>query len=507
MFDRNSFRPQLERLGDRINPADNVWLGPIDSFTTANYWSLQRLPLPDDTLVFRAPASGQGNPPLPPTPGSTASVTFASLTPPPPYAPETKDTYAGVRIEGGYTGTLTIPFDLKFGGYTQECGNTSTPGTNVTVTSTFSWTGGNLNTSSTAGEYRIQTPLGVIDPNGNMVGTGSTIAIQKNAASQLGSSLQVKPGTIDLTNVVQIIVDDACRINLNPAPKKPSDPPTIPGEIVLNSNPATPDEDGTVYVRRGGYCEIKADSRPPANTDLARVTFSGSSAQLRNDGIVYVQDRAWLKFAPAAGTTGGIRQTDGLAPIPPRMSIQAGCVITCTGQANVRILVGTLKLEELWASGQPVANQPAVTIEAACNTPAVTIGANAILTREDPTPQVPVKLNIKGAATVSLQCDGTLELYAKKSEYLNDKITTDGRVVFGSAAKIGMKWFNNNESFPVYDPPPWTLIESTYVDLGGVLTAISGNPTFIYLPLNPPYELLVAGVSSDNKKYQVQPNS
>ena len=110
---------------------------------------------------------------------------------------------------------------------------------------------------------------------------------------------------------------------------------------------------------------------------------------------------------------------------------------------------------------------------------------------------MPLKLEITGG-DISLKCEGTIELYAKRTETKNDTITATGQVVLTSDSTLQMKWFDGSGSLPTLFSF-WTLIKSTY---GGAGAAITADNNFIY----PPYsgsELLTYGLTNDNKILRV----
>ncbi len=215
-----SAKLRLESLEARENPVvANYWLGVNGDFTDPQNWSYD-LPEEEQDLYFVGNLGGLGGPgiPLPPGAGVNASTTFVEGAHflPPPYAPQTHDfpsKYAGIHILDGYSGTLTMPFDIEFGSYTQESGNTSTPGTNVTVTGGLFWTGGIINTSSTAGELRLEGgPGGVIGTNASTVNSGSKIVLKQNEAD-IGANATIR-GTLHLLNGVGIDVLTGCLLQL-----------------------------------------------------------------------------------------------------------------------------------------------------------------------------------------------------------------------------------------------------------------------------------------------------
>jgi hypothetical protein len=291
-------------------------------------------------------------------------------------------------------------------------------------------------------------------------------------------------------------------------PKQQPNTTDITGDIIVSGDDTV---DGFLKVDDGGTATITSKNRPPNSIGKAVFKLEGSTPYLLNFGTVELKDRADLQFIfnaaiPNNGGPGGFRQQQGRAapgqPAPqvPVLKIEAGCFITCESTAWVCITAGNVELAERRNAGVPEADQPDITITAGPTATALEINQNATLKRADATPMKQLDLVIKNAG-VSLDCDGTLELYAEKDGDASDKIlASNGRVTFGQTATVRMKWFNNAGSLA----GDWVLIESTYT---GQQAAITGNPNFVDPPLNPPYELLVPGLNSNNKKYQVQRNS
>lgn len=187
----------LQMLEAREVPAINVWIGASDSFNTAAYWT-DGVPTADDTLVFTGPTSpppsppgGPPLPPIPPPPYSQQSVTFPTTS---------SQSYAGIEIKDGYTGTVTFPVSLSFGSYTQTTGSTAQyTETTLTVTSTFNWTGGAVNATTNIATYHLTAvPLGIIGNDSSSLTSGSKIVLDKNVAG-IGSSVQ-QAGVLSVVN-------------------------------------------------------------------------------------------------------------------------------------------------------------------------------------------------------------------------------------------------------------------------------------------------------------------
>ncbi|MEO2088947.1 MAG: hypothetical protein ABGY75_05545, partial [Gemmataceae bacterium] len=398
-------------------PAINNWLGYTSSFTTASNWS-DGVPTSDDILVFRGPTSPPpsppGMPPLPPT-GSNTSTSFAQLPPTIPYA---ADTYEGIRILDDYAGTLTIPFDIGFGEYTQSSGNTYTPGTDVTVTSTFSWTGGNLNTSSTAGEYRIQgVPLGTVNPNGGTVSSGSTMRIEPNPTSLIGSVVTFLAGTIDWLGGEGIIVDSNSIADIKPA---------LPGAITFDANSAGK----KIQLLEGGTATIHAKDRPTGNTDTA--FFNGLNYSVENLGGTFkVHDRTNAKltgtttYTAAGGVTGyaAVVQTAGLT------QLEAASQITTYSDSRVVFAGGTFEVLNV---NDVDLVQPEAVIDGD-----LLIGGTATLKMKGP------KYGVLGVKERMYWSGGEIHMYIGKNEdggVVSDLISVVGKVAISNNPKLKVGW-------------------------------------------------------------------
>lgn len=83
----------------------------------------------------------------------------------------------------------------------------------MTVTSTFSWTGGNANTSSTAGVYHIQTPTGFLGTDTSDISSGSKISIEPGAGN-IGSAVHGR-GILNMLNTTGIDVALNCLLQVS----------------------------------------------------------------------------------------------------------------------------------------------------------------------------------------------------------------------------------------------------------------------------------------------------
>ena len=494
-------------LENRDNPANNYWMGNSADFTDAANWTDGR-PTSDDQLFFVGSYGGippgSGLPPLP-TGNPNTSTTFVAGPYSGHYFP---NSYAGIHLISGYAATLGIDFDITFGDYEHAGGATNTPNRNVTITGQFNWTGGTVNSSAYAGEYRLQSGLlGTANPAGNTVSLGSAFRIMQNVNTLLGSTLQMFRGTYNLTNGYGFEVESGGLLNLNPVPKEgvvSPPPPTTKSEITINGQQNPPNNKGRVTVKQGGMCVVKPVERTTENKDWdAEVEFVGETPRLLNFDAVSITDRSVLKFIPTEGDNEGqnggyIQNSFGINPVI-RTLIEAGCTLDCGGKTKVEINDGVFELTERRSNGQPEATQPDITVKSEAAPVAVFIDTDATLRHKGSDTLLLVPLTLKiNSSTVALKCFGTLELYAHKSDYASDQIEAVGEVLFGvgTNSTVRMKWFVDNISNPGY-ADYWVLVKSTGDE-------ITNTPAFDPPPMDFP-EYLIPGVSPDKKQFRVLP--
>lgn len=176
----------------RENPAVNVWqaVSPYYSyFGLSSNWS-DGTPTSDDVLVFDGGVSNIG-------------TIF-------PYTGGYQ--YAGLKFLNGYTGTVTLPADITFGGYWQTCGNTVQTAAyhTVTVTDTFQWTGGVINNGLNAATYDLKgITSGQIGTDSSTLYSGSKFVLEKNGST--GTVVQ-QTGVLHLPNGSDIEILADCEL-------------------------------------------------------------------------------------------------------------------------------------------------------------------------------------------------------------------------------------------------------------------------------------------------------
>ena len=306
-----STRLSLQSLESREVPANLYWLGYSTDFTDPVNWG-GAIPSSANHLYFTGPTSPPpsppppGTPPPPPVPpsGSNTSTTFVKgpINPPIPYAPTSlPDNYAGVHILNGYSGTLTIPFNIEFGAYEQTSGNTYTPGTDVTVTSTFSWTGGNANTSSAAGVYHLQGQMGILGTTTSTVSSGSKLSIEPGTGG-IGADLTVR-GALNLLNDMGVEVMANCLVLLGSG--QPGDTgPTVFGNNMFINQGQTYSSGGKLLgigvLNDGGTLKVGTGGLKVTGT-----VFASAYSVKMNSGNIYIRNGQTLE------ATNGVRVLDG----------------------------------------------------------------------------------------------------------------------------------------------------------------------------------------------------
>ncbi len=206
-------RLSLESLESREVPALYTWTGAMDT-NAANMMNWQvnvsmqpgqppappaGLPDGDDELIFNAFAAFD---PLTGTSRNCNNLT--SLT----------DSFAAVRIQGGYTGTVMLGESLTFGLFDLASGAISQPTVNrdLTVTGAFNWTGGVLNNSGNDANFSLHGGNATINPGvGSTLTTGSTLNLTNS--NGMGSVTNVFAGTLAFANQATLRVGANSTLN------------------------------------------------------------------------------------------------------------------------------------------------------------------------------------------------------------------------------------------------------------------------------------------------------
>jgi hypothetical protein len=185
---QRAFRPALEALEWREVPATFLWTGAVstNALDAANWSSMEEpggLPGEDDHLHFTggpvANPGELGGPPSPPP--SSPSVNCDNLQ-------SLGTGFAGVHIEASYTGTVTMGEALTVGAFDLANGaiSQSASAYDLTVTGTFNWTGGTLNSMPSAAVVYLNGGGAITLPGGNnTLTTGSTLSFGSSGGEKL----------------------------------------------------------------------------------------------------------------------------------------------------------------------------------------------------------------------------------------------------------------------------------------------------------------------------------
>jgi hypothetical protein len=286
------FRPSLETLDARDVPAALTWTNAAannDFYTPAN-WNLTGTttvsayaPVVGDDVTFDGTVSsadcdnlgvlaaigGEGGPVGGDGEGGGEGGSGSGTT-----------GLHSLSLINGYAGTVTIVAPVQTGTFTLTAASTgaiSQPsnytGNDLTVTDTFTWTSGILNSSSHEATVRLQGAAGVVSPGvGNAITTGSTIRLE--ARNGNGGTLEFNPGQLTFNNDAGLIIDQFCRADV-----KPQQNATVTftaNLLTVNSRGITLNTDGNLTVTGPGSWD--ALGLPMVN--------SGGVFEIKNNAIV-----------------------------------------------------------------------------------------------------------------------------------------------------------------------------------------------------------------------------
>ncbi len=166
-----SAKLSLEPLDRRDLLSVYTWTGMVDTdATNMSNWSVMQEMVP-----------GQPPPPPPDLPDGDNELIFNGmafnsrdcdgLT-------SATDSFAIVRIQSGYNGTVALGEALTFGVFDLASGAIAQPtsGTDLNITGAFTWTGGTLNNTPSAATVNMYGGGSIVLPGvGNTITTGSTL--------------------------------------------------------------------------------------------------------------------------------------------------------------------------------------------------------------------------------------------------------------------------------------------------------------------------------------------
>lgn len=384
-------KPLKSRLGcelleNREVPTVNYWLGGTGLFTDAGNWS-DGVPTSGDDLIFDGTLvqsefpnfglsssefesvgdlgeGGHSAPPSPPPPpvfNSNLGVTFVS---------NAGNVYNSIHLRNSYTGTVTIPLNVTFGGFEQTTGDikqsntpemgTQTEAYTITVDGSianggeagdFVWTGGTLNSGVNAGVVSI-----VAVPT-------ATIGNGTDTSYSLGSDLKLLDGTvlsasgnIVLSNEAGLEINDYCVFQ--GAQPGSGDPPPKSWADLLKANPPGPNQTqvpgiGSVLVKggvlkgigttklpvliRGGEFRIEGDKDTVVEGDFGGHP-EGSTVNVLmeqdNGGKIVIEEGRTLKAAWVS-VRAGLLTTKVKGSVPNHMAIIDGDLTVVGGVVQI----------------------------------------------------------------------------------------------------------------------------------------------------------------------------
>lgn len=276
------FRPALEALEAREVPATFNWTGAVstDATVAANWSSLEEpggLPGEDDHLYFNAAlvVTPPGEVGGPPPSGSGVSVNCDNLQ-------SLGSGFAGVYIGSSYTGTVTLGEALTFGEFDLANGaiSQSASAYDLTVTGTFNWTGGVLNSSAALATFALNGATATIAPTG-----GGTVSLGSTIDFSNGSITTLKAGTLNVTK-------DAVELRVN-------------GYSTVKVDPGT-----NAYAVIGGLFATHLQIKPNANVTVLSGVLNAKS-RVTNEGTFTLNGQTFAEFTGSAASTIAFLQKAG----------------------------------------------------------------------------------------------------------------------------------------------------------------------------------------------------
>ena len=195
-------------------------------------------------------------------PGSSGLVNFGGAGGSSDLCQGMSGSFAGVSIASDYTGVITLSGSVTTSVFAMHGGTLDQPsvtGTDLTVTGSFTWDGGTLNSTDNLATVTIKgsTTTGTIAPAG-----GGTVNLGSNLTLESGAVVTMKEGTVNLTNGgFALEINSNCSFLVDPGPRRPA--------ILMYGNPLL---SGGTFVRPGGSLEVLTGD------------YNGFGTSMKNDG-------------------------------------------------------------------------------------------------------------------------------------------------------------------------------------------------------------------------------
>ncbi|MEO2090892.1 MAG: hypothetical protein ABGY75_15540 [Gemmataceae bacterium] len=349
----------MEALDRRDNPATNYWQNVDSNYYNPANWS-DGVPTSDDVLVF-SPSSAPPIPGSPPPPPVSTGTTF----------PNTTSSFAGIKFENGYAGTVTFPADVSFNYYYQDCGATvQAANTTLTAITTFIWTGGAVNNSANTATYQLNgISAGQIGTDTTTLSSGSKFVLQKYGTVTVNSVVR-QSGIVNLTNDRGVDVLEDCTLILQqvnfqmpPGGNKPA-----MNAMVLTKGKTYSDggklssvkvDGGSLWLRKGGL-EV-TDKVPGTDWSVVMTPTGSPTVSINNRETLKVAHGFQMNCDDVALVTNIVAEGPQTATIEGKFRILAGEIILGAGKTGTELVdyAGLIVTEdaELWGGKfSPVIN-------------------------------------------------------------------------------------------------------------------------------------------------------
>ncbi len=352
---RSRFRPFVEALEAREVPALFTWVGSgfgagadFDTQTNWNYnggGTATRLPAAGDDLAFISSMSGNANNVHGPTSGAYNSVSLNGA-----YS-------STITLIGGFT-TASLTLDAAGAAISQPSASGGYSNTDITVTSSFNWTNGTLNSSTHLSTLFLVGATATIAPRETRdlwnpmsppipgkVTTGDTISLGENG-NGTGTTLTSNPGEVDFSNAGALNISEnseflAATVTIDSTVKYVGvsqinvQAPAVaqqPAHFYV-AGPGIFDGSGVPLYNQGSvWLHDSATAILGGSVKIGGNTFNNSYYQANDDSILDIQSGSNLTVEKTALLTQGLLKTSWNPNLADNVTAQTG---TITGNLYV----------------------------------------------------------------------------------------------------------------------------------------------------------------------------
>lgn len=334
------FRPRLEGFEDRAVPAVLTWVGSGLASSAAN-WSPAQLPAYGDELIYDGGYSNAN------------STSLYSMGP-----------YAAIRLRNGYSGTVALGTTVSTGILELRSGSIDQVSAEreLYVTSSLTWTGGTLNSGSTANVVHVTGGTATIAPtNAGTVYSGSQLSFENGAVgtftggtvsfTNIGTVEVIGASTANLTDVTFDTTANALPIKLTPGVGGVGTPTVYAKNTTAH---AIESYDGQVFVKGGGT--VKLTKTIPNSLSIGVAIYGGLLAVENGTTLDVGANSILVKDTTVGGVLHPVRLATvavGAVGTPnqaePVAKIKAG-ELKISGQASITISDNAYRLDLLAAN-------------------------------------------------------------------------------------------------------------------------------------------------------------